>query len=79
MVLSRTEIKIRRLLARCEFMVDENNEDNSWRIEKFVEGLEDMILTLKKENDEEENMDKRLVHTCGLFSYQPDIGTYFKI
>ncbi|KAI5748908.1 hypothetical protein M8J76_003191 [Diaphorina citri] len=60
MVLSRTEIKIRRLLARCEFMVDENNEDNSWRIEKFVEGLEDMILTLKKENDEEENMDKRI-------------------
>uniref|UniRef100_A0A8D9BGT3 Vesicle transport protein USE1 n=1 Tax=Cacopsylla melanoneura TaxID=428564 RepID=A0A8D9BGT3_9HEMI len=63
MVLSRTEINIKRLLARCEFMVDENNEENNWRIEKYVEGLEDMILTLKKENDEQdqaEDMDKRL-------------------
>lgn len=60
MVLSRTEINIRRLLAKCEFMVDENNEENNWRIEKFVEGLEDMILTLKKENDEQECMDNRL-------------------
>lgn len=34
MVLSRTEINIRRLLAKCEFMVDENNEENNWRIEK---------------------------------------------
>uniref|UniRef100_A0A8D8VVA5 Vesicle transport protein USE1 n=1 Tax=Cacopsylla melanoneura TaxID=428564 RepID=A0A8D8VVA5_9HEMI len=62
MVLSRTEINIKRLLARCEFMVDENNEENNWRIEKYVEGLEDMILTLKKENDEQdqaEDMDKR--------------------
>lgn len=40
-------------------MVDENNEENSWRIEKFVEGLEDMILTLKKESAEQENIDNR--------------------
>ncbi|XP_023024644.2 vesicle transport protein Use1 [Leptinotarsa decemlineata] len=45
MHLSRQEINLRRLLAKCELMCKSRKEDD--RIEKYVETLEDMLQEVK--------------------------------
>ncbi|CAG9863186.1 unnamed protein product [Phyllotreta striolata] len=46
MGLSRQEVNLRRLLAKCELMCKSGKDDD--RIEKYVETLEDMFQEVKK-------------------------------
>ncbi|KAJ8962690.1 hypothetical protein NQ318_001087 [Aromia moschata] len=52
MELSRQEINLRRLLAKCELMCKANKEDD--RFPKYVESLEDMLQEVKKLTDSSE-------------------------
>jgi len=46
---SRLEINVQRLLSRCESLAsDAKNLQGNWRLEKYVEALEQMIVELKK-------------------------------
>lgn len=46
MELSRQEVNLRRLLAKCELMCKNQKEDD--RFEKYIETLEDMLQEVKK-------------------------------
>jgi SNARE protein 1 len=52
MVKSRLETDFRRLLRKCELLVAERDtgprRDNEWRLEKYVEALEDKLEELRK-------------------------------
>ncbi|VEN56555.1 unnamed protein product [Callosobruchus maculatus] len=54
MGLSRQEVNLRRLLAKCELMSKNRKEDD--KIEKYVETLEDMFHEVKKIADSSENV-----------------------
>ncbi|XP_056639078.1 vesicle transport protein USE1 [Diorhabda sublineata] len=54
MGLSRQEVNLRRLLAKCELMCKTKKEDD--RIEKYVETLEDMLQELKKITESSESI-----------------------
>lgn len=49
MGLSRQEINLRRLLAKCELMCKNQKDDD--RFEKYIETLEDMVQDIKKNAD----------------------------
>jgi len=49
MGLSRQEINLRRLLAKCELMCKNQKDDE--RFEKYIETLEDMVQEVKKHAD----------------------------
>lgn len=49
MGLSRQEINLRRLLAKCELMCKNQKDDE--RFEKYIETLEDMVQEIKKYAD----------------------------
>lgn len=46
MGLSRHEINLRRLLAKCELMCKNQKDDE--RFEKYIETLENMVQDIKK-------------------------------
>ncbi|XP_018586740.1 vesicle transport protein USE1 [Scleropages formosus] len=48
MASSRLEINFVRLLSRCESMALEKRTDAEWRLEKYVDALQDMLAALKK-------------------------------
>ncbi|XP_018567973.1 vesicle transport protein USE1 [Anoplophora glabripennis] len=52
MGLSRQEVNLRRLLAKCELMCKNQKEDD--RFEKYIETLEDMLQEVKKLSDSSE-------------------------
>lgn len=52
MGLSRQEVNLRRLLAKCELMCKTKKEDE--RMEKYVGSLEDMLQEVKKLTDSSE-------------------------
>uniref|UniRef100_A0A6P7GP90 Vesicle transport protein USE1 n=1 Tax=Diabrotica virgifera virgifera TaxID=50390 RepID=A0A6P7GP90_DIAVI len=54
MGLSRQEVNLRRLLAKCELMCKTKKEDD--KIEKYVETLEDMLQEVKKLTDSSESI-----------------------
>ncbi|XP_066492086.1 vesicle transport protein USE1 isoform X2 [Tiliqua scincoides] len=45
---SRGELKLVRLLSRCEALAADRRNPDEWRLEKYVAALEEMLLTLKK-------------------------------
>ncbi|KAJ8924330.1 hypothetical protein NQ315_007126 [Exocentrus adspersus] len=49
MALSRQEVNLRRLLAKCELMCKNKKEDE--RFEKYIDTLEDMLQEVKKLTD----------------------------
>lgn len=53
MGLSRQEVNLRRLLAKCELMCKTQKEDE--RMEKYVETLEDMLQEVKKLSNSNES------------------------
>ncbi|XP_060536161.1 vesicle transport protein USE1 [Cylas formicarius] len=65
MVLSRQEINVRRLLARCELMC-KSKEDH---LEKYLESLEDMLQGLRRQPDVSiesiKNYQKRVMNLKG--------------
>ncbi|KAM6465907.1 vesicle transport protein USE1 isoform 1-T1 [Liasis olivaceus] len=48
MPVPRAELKLVRLLSRCEAMAADKRNPDEWRLEKYVAALEEMLLTLKK-------------------------------
>ncbi|CAH1965428.1 unnamed protein product [Acanthoscelides obtectus] len=54
MGLSRQEVNLRRLLAKCELMCKNRKEDD--KIEKYVDTLEDMFHEVRKIGDSSENV-----------------------
>ncbi|KAK2499286.1 hypothetical protein MC885_018188 [Smutsia gigantea] len=44
---SRLELNLVRLLCRCETMAAEKRDPDEWRLEKYVEALENMLQALK--------------------------------
>nr|CAH7734618.1 unnamed protein product [Callosobruchus chinensis] len=54
MGLSRQEVSLRRLLAKCELMCKSRKEDD--KIEKYVDSLEDMFHEVRKVADSSENV-----------------------
>uniref|UniRef100_A0A8D0GRD4 Vesicle transport protein USE1 n=1 Tax=Sphenodon punctatus TaxID=8508 RepID=A0A8D0GRD4_SPHPU len=44
----RSELKLVRLLSRCEALAAGRREPGEWRLEKYVAALEEMLLALKK-------------------------------
>lgn len=54
MGLSRQEVNLRRLLAKCELMCKTKKEDD--RMEKYVESLEDMLQEVKQISDSNETI-----------------------
>ncbi|CAH0394899.1 unnamed protein product [Bemisia tabaci] len=52
---SRLDIDVRRLLARCEEMAREQNSEETWRLEKFIGTLEEMVEELEKLNQDASN------------------------
>ncbi|XP_063146731.1 vesicle transport protein USE1 isoform X2 [Candoia aspera] len=48
MLVPRAELKLVRLLSRCEAMAADKRNPDDWRLEKYVAALEEMLLTLKK-------------------------------
>ncbi|KAJ6664312.1 hypothetical protein lerEdw1_008531 [Lerista edwardsae] len=48
MPVSRGELKLVRLLSRCEALAADRRNPDEWRLEKYVAALEEMLLTLKK-------------------------------
>ncbi|CAG9821375.1 unnamed protein product [Phaedon cochleariae] len=54
MGLSRQEVNLRRLLAKCELMCKSKKEDD--RIEKYIETLDDMFQEVKKLTESNENI-----------------------
>lgn len=54
MGLSRQEVNLRRLLAKCELMCKTQKEDD--RMEKYIETLEDMLQDVKKLSNSNESI-----------------------
>ncbi|XP_072395888.1 vesicle transport protein USE1 isoform X2 [Diabrotica undecimpunctata] len=54
MGLSRQEVNLRRLLAKCELMCKTKKEED--KVEKYVETLEDMLQEVKKLTDSSESI-----------------------
>ncbi|XP_076813177.1 vesicle transport protein USE1-like isoform X1 [Clavelina lepadiformis] len=52
--MSRNEINLIRLLARCEEMAAKN-EDDDWRLEKYVETLEQLLQETSKQGNRQPN------------------------
>ncbi|XP_044735462.1 vesicle transport protein USE1 [Chrysoperla carnea] len=50
MAISRTEVNIRRLIAKCELMVKDKGNKNEDRLEKYIDSLDDMLIELEKAN-----------------------------
>jgi len=48
MVRTRAEINFTRLLNQCENMIEDNKEQDDWRIRKYVESLEERLEEIKK-------------------------------
>nr|XP_034972919.1 vesicle transport protein USE1 isoform X3 [Zootoca vivipara] len=48
MPVPRAELKLVRLLSRCEALAADRREPDEWRLEKYVSALEEMLLDLKK-------------------------------
>ncbi|XP_072833987.2 vesicle transport protein USE1 isoform X1 [Pogona vitticeps] len=44
----RAELKLVRLLSRCEALAADRRSPDEWRLEKYVAALEEMLLALKK-------------------------------
>ncbi|XP_063003077.1 vesicle transport protein USE1 isoform X2 [Elgaria multicarinata webbii] len=44
----RAELKLVRLLSRCEALAADRRGPGEWRLEKYVAALEEMLLALKK-------------------------------
>lgn len=44
----RAELKLVRLLSRCEALAADRRNPDEWRLEKYVAALEEMLLALKK-------------------------------
>lgn len=63
MGLSRQEVNLRRLLAKCELMYKTKKEDD--RMEKYIETLEDMLQEVRKLTDSGE----------AILTYKTRIGT----
>ncbi|XP_053320277.1 vesicle transport protein USE1 [Spea bombifrons] len=49
MAKSRVEINFVRLLSRCEAMASEKRQEGEWRLDKFVDALEKMLLSIKED------------------------------
>uniref|UniRef100_A0A8D2L490 Vesicle transport protein USE1 n=1 Tax=Varanus komodoensis TaxID=61221 RepID=A0A8D2L490_VARKO len=45
---SRAELKLVRLLSRCEALAADRRDPEEWRLEKYVVALEETLLALKK-------------------------------
>ncbi|CAI5799220.1 USE1-like protein [Podarcis lilfordi] len=48
MPVPRAELKLVRLLSRCEALAADRRGPDEWRLEKYVSALEEMLLDLKK-------------------------------
>ncbi|XP_015267721.1 PREDICTED: vesicle transport protein USE1 isoform X1 [Gekko japonicus] len=48
MPVPRAELKLVRLLSRCEVLAADRRSAGEWRLEKYVAALEEMLLELKK-------------------------------
>lgn len=44
---SRTEMNIRQLLNKCEYIAKQEPIDNNLRLKKYVESLNEMVAELK--------------------------------
>lgn len=74
MGLSRQEVNLRRLLAKCELMCKNKQKDDE-RMPKYVESLEDMFHEVKKLS---EYVYYLLIYTMRSFKYIT-IGFYYTI
>ncbi|XP_038628701.1 vesicle transport protein USE1 [Tachyglossus aculeatus] len=45
---TRLELNLTRLLARCEALAAEKRDPSEWRLEKYVDALEDMLCAVKQ-------------------------------
>ncbi|XP_065217355.1 vesicle transport protein USE1 [Planococcus citri] len=67
--ISRGEIDLRRLLAKCEQMANEGDINENWKLPKFIESAESILRDLKNIKIEKENVDsysKRISFLKGL-------------
>lgn len=46
MGMPRTEVNLRRLIARCELMA--KNNDKSEKLDKYLDSLDEMLIELEK-------------------------------
>ncbi|KAK7604971.1 hypothetical protein V9T40_006157 [Parthenolecanium corni] len=57
---SRLEVDVKRLLSKCEEMANTNDDEESWRLSKFVEAVDEMIVNLQNSpiKPEKDNLQK---------------------
>ncbi|XP_028907301.2 vesicle transport protein USE1 [Ornithorhynchus anatinus] len=47
---TRLELNLTRLLGRCEALAAEKRDPSEWRLEKYVDALEDMLYAMKQQS-----------------------------
>lgn len=73
---SKQEIDFKRLLKKCEEMAEKEINENNWRLEKFIESLDERLKELKALNvcqiDENDfaNYRKKVIFLKGLIEAQ---------